>query len=99
MAERSGHLIARFLHHLNVDTHAGQATRWAAGRVHRTRPGRDSGAAGPGMPGTRPIARQGGWALAAGRRLGKTVAMTRRALVLGAGGEAGIAWEVGLLAG
>jgi NTE family protein len=25
--------------------------------------------------------------------------MTRRALVLGAGGEAGIAWEVGLLAG
>jgi NTE family protein len=28
-----------------------------------------------------------------------TVAMTSRALVLGAGGEAGIAWEVGLLAG
>ena len=25
--------------------------------------------------------------------------MSRRALVLGAGGEAGIAWEVGLLAG
>src|SRR5262249_58571603 len=33
------------------------------------------------------------------RRFGKTVAMTRRALVLGAGGETGIAWEVGLLAG
>src|SRR5262249_59429539 len=36
---------------------------------------------------------------AEGRRFGKTVAMTRRALVLGAGGETGIAWEVGLLAG
>src|SRR5205809_313258 len=47
--------------------------------------------AGPrrGAPGSWPF----------GRRFGKTVAMTRRALVLGAGGEAGIAWEVGLLAG
>lgn len=37
--------------------------------------------------------------MAVGRRFGMTVAMTSRALVLGAGGEAGIAWEVGLLAG
>ena len=67
MAERSGHLIARFLHHLNVDTHAGQATRWAAGGVHRT-----PAVAGPGgrragnAPGPRPGARQSGWVLAAG---------------------------------
>src|SRR5499427_8945410 len=54
---------------------------------------------GPGVPavGRPPSAAGAVWLRA--RRLGKTVAMTRRALVLGAGGEAGIAWEVGLLAG
>src|SRR5215813_9988318 len=62
----------------------------AAGDPGRTR--RPAGEpAGPGH------AVAGSWPF--GRRFGKTVAMTRRALVLGAGGEAGIAWEVGLLAG
>src|SRR5262252_7118569 len=54
---------------------------------------------GPGVPavGRPPSAAGAVWLRA--RRLGKTVPMTRRALVRGAGGEAGIAWEVGLLAG
>src|SRR5882672_12667121 len=64
-------------------------------------PGRRAPAPGPGAGRAETCRPQrgapGAWPL--GCRFGKTVAMTRRALVLGAGGEAGIAWEVGLLAG